>query len=95
MSHLDYKDAQKQGVKEFRACTARGQYPYLLALEDFVPRERINQGIDLGAIQIPMEFIVGGRAKVDALVDTLPGDKILQRQKIGVLASGGAGAKLL
>ena len=66
MSHLDYKDAQKQGMKEFRACTARGQYPYLLALGDFVAQERMNQGVDLGTIQIPMEFIVGGRSKVFA-----------------------------
>lgn len=66
MTHLDYKDAQKQGLKEFRTCTARGHYPYLLALEDFVPQERMNQGVDLGTVQIPMEFIVGGRGKVFA-----------------------------
>ena len=64
MSQLYYKDAQKQGQREFRACTVRGQYPYLLSLEDFVSRERINKGVDLGTIQIPMEFIVGGRGKV-------------------------------
>ena len=64
MSHLYYKDALKLGQKEFRSCTSKGQYPYLLALEDFVPAERINQGVDLGTIQIPMEFIVGGRGKV-------------------------------
>ena len=66
MSVLQYKDAQKLAQKEFRSCTSKGQYPYLLALEDFVPIERINRGIDLGAVQIPMEFIVGGRAKVFA-----------------------------
>ena len=66
MSVLHYKDAQKLAQKEFRSCTSKGQYPYLLALEDLVPIERINRGIDLGAVQIPMEFIVGGRAKVFA-----------------------------
>ena len=66
MSVLHYKDAQKLAQKEFRSCTSKGQYPYLLALEDFVPVERINRGTDLGAVQIPMEFIVGGRAKVFA-----------------------------
>ena len=66
MSVFHYKDAQKLAQKEFRSCTSKGQYPYLLALEDFVPVERINRGTDLGAVQIPMEFIVGGRAKVFA-----------------------------
>ena len=66
MSVLHYKDAQRLAQKEFRSCTSRGQYPYLLALEDFVPIERINRGIDLGETYIPVEFIVGGRTKVFA-----------------------------
>ena len=66
MSHLYYKDAQKMGLREFRACAAQGRYPYLLSLEELVPQERIAQGVDLGEIQIPMEFIVGGRGKVFA-----------------------------
>ena len=66
MPALYYKDALKIAQKEFRACTSKGQYPYLLSLEEIVPAERLNKGINLGAVQIPMEFIVGGRSKVFA-----------------------------
>ena len=66
MPALYYKDALKMAQKEFRACTSKGQYPYLLSLEEIVPAERLNSGVYLGAVQIPMEFIVGGRAKVFA-----------------------------
>lgn len=59
MPTADYKEALKLGQREFRACTARGDYPYLPALTDFVPVERINRGVDLGSMQIPMEFVVG------------------------------------
>ena len=61
MPVLYYKDALKQGQKEFRACTARGQYPYLPALDEFVPTATLNRGVNLGLCQIPMEFIVGTR----------------------------------
>ncbi len=61
MPALYYRDAQKLGQKEFRACTARGQYPYLPALDQFVPADRLNRGVSLGHCQIPMEFIVGTR----------------------------------
>ena len=59
MSVYYYKDAQKQGQKEFRACTAKGLYPYLPALDEILPIEKLNQGKPLGTIQIPMDFIVG------------------------------------
>ena len=61
MPILYYKDAQKQAQKEFRACTSRGQHPYLPVLDDFIPAVRLNQGTDLGTLQIPMEFVVGTR----------------------------------
>ena len=56
-----YKEAQKKAEKEFRACTARGEYPCLLVLDDFIPAERLSRGIDMGMAQVPMEFIVGTR----------------------------------
>ncbi len=59
MPYSDYKEALKLGQREFRACTARGEYPCLPALSDFVPAERINRGVDMGTAQIPMEFVVG------------------------------------
>ena len=66
MPALYYKDALKIAQKEFRACTSKGQYPYLLSLEEIIPAERMNSGVHLGAVQIPMEFVVGGRSKVFA-----------------------------
>lgn len=54
-----YRDAMKQAQKEFRACTAKGKYPYLPVLDDFVTSEKIGQGIDLGFAQVPMELLVG------------------------------------
>ena len=65
-----YKDAQKQGQKEFRACIAKGLYPYLPALDEILPPEKINLGKPVGAVQIPIDFIVGnysaGRKKAFA-----------------------------
>lgn len=59
MPPIFYKDALRQGQKEFRACTARGEHPYLPVLSDFLPTDRLNRGVDLGCIQVPAEFVVG------------------------------------
>ena len=56
-----YAEAQKLAQKEFRHCTATGQYPYPPVLDDFLPPERLAQGSDLGVVSIPMEFVVGTR----------------------------------
>ena len=61
MPEFYYKEAQKKAEKEFRACTARGEHPYLLVLDDFIPVDRLSRGIDMGTAQIPMEYIVGTR----------------------------------
>ncbi len=58
-----YSDALKLGQKEFRRCTAAGQYPYLPTLDGFLQSEHIPQGIDLGTIQIPLAFVVGTRTQ--------------------------------
>ena len=59
MPALYYKEAQRRGQREFRACTARGEYPYLPVLDDFVSRDQLNRGTDLGLLQLPLEFVVG------------------------------------
>lgn len=70
MPLYDYRDAQKKAQKEFRACTSKGEYPYLPVLEDFVSREELLHTVDLGTIQIPLEYIrgtlTGGRTQAFA-----------------------------
>lgn len=59
MPKFYYKEAQRRAQKEFRACTSRGEYPYLPVLDDFVSRDQLNRGLNLGMLQIPLEFVVG------------------------------------
>ncbi len=68
MAELYYKDAQKLGQREYRACVARGQSPCLPVLDDFILPERSAAGISLGIVQIPTEFLVGvkSRGRVNA-----------------------------
>ncbi len=63
MTPLNYHDALKQAQKEFRVCTANGEYPYLPVLDDFVPQEDLFHVTDLGVIQIPLELVRGTRTK--------------------------------
>lgn len=58
---LYYRDALKRGQKEFRACTASGEYPYLPVLDDFLPQEAMIHTTDLGVVQIPLEMVCGTR----------------------------------
>ena len=62
MPALEYAEALKKAQKEFRACTARGEYPYLPALDDFLPKEEQLNTANLGTIQVPMEFIAGSKS---------------------------------
>lgn len=62
MPLLYYRDALKRGQKEFRACSSNGEYPYLPALDDFVPQEDILNMTDLGVMQIPLELVCGTRS---------------------------------
>ena len=68
MAEYYYKEAQKLGQKEYRACVGRGMSPCLPVLDDFIPPERAAAGIDLGVVQIPTEFLVGvkSRSRVNA-----------------------------
>ena len=58
-----YADAQKQAQKEFRRCIAAGEHPYPPVLDAFIPSEQFARGVDLGLVQVPMEFIVGTRTQ--------------------------------
>lgn len=59
MSDRSYPDALQLGKKEYRSCIARGYYPYLPVLDEILPEQKINMGIDIGVIQIPAENLVG------------------------------------
>lgn len=58
----EYAEALKKAQKEFRVCTARGEYPYLPALDDFLPKEEQLNTANLGTVQVPMEFIAGSKS---------------------------------
>ena len=61
MSRPYYQDALKRGQKEFRACTSRGEYPYLPVLDDFLSPEAMLHTTDLGVVRIPLEWVCGTR----------------------------------
>lgn len=61
MAEQYYKEAQKLAQKEYRACTARGESPYLAVLDELISSDRYVCSEALGTIQIPAEFIVGTR----------------------------------
>ena len=58
-----YTEALKLGQKSARASSAKGQDPYLPALDELVPPERSATGVDLGLVQVPAEFIVGTKTR--------------------------------
>ena len=70
MPELYYKEALKQGKKEYRACISKGEYPYLPVLDEILAERLPGGERDLGIKQIPTEFIAGtktsGRASVFA-----------------------------
>ena len=59
MADQYYKDAQKIGQKEYRACVAAGLSPSLPVLDELVTPEQVLRGVDLGIMQVPTEWIVG------------------------------------
>jgi basic membrane lipoprotein Med (substrate-binding protein (PBP1-ABC) superfamily) len=62
MPNQYYKDALRLAQREFRASTAKGEYPYLPALDDFLPADRLGQEVDLGTVLVPLELIAGTRS---------------------------------
>ena len=61
MLTAEYAEALKLAQKEFRRCTAAGEYPYPPALDAFLSGEQFSGGIDLGLVSVPLEFVVGTR----------------------------------
>ena len=59
MSDQYYRDALRLAQKEYRACVSGGLDPRLPVLEELVTPEQLLQGVDLGIVQIPTEWIVG------------------------------------
>lgn len=57
-----YEEAQKLAQKEYRACVAKGEPPYLPVLDELIPAERYTCCESLGIVQVPAEFIVGTKS---------------------------------
>ncbi|MBR6473432.1 MAG: BMP family ABC transporter substrate-binding protein [Firmicutes bacterium] len=54
-----YLKARKAGEKEYKVRLARGEYPYLAALDDILPENGTLQQQSLGLMEIPVEMIAG------------------------------------
>ncbi|MCI9125032.1 MAG: BMP family ABC transporter substrate-binding protein [Eubacterium sp.] len=59
MSMEAYEAANKLAHKAYRAAMNRGEYPYLKALDDFLPYEKTAGERYIGIVEIPLYFIVG------------------------------------
>ncbi len=59
MSELEYKQALKLGEKAYRSAVAKGEYPYLPALDDLLSHVKIVREEHLGIVEIPIDQIVG------------------------------------
>ena len=59
MSYNDYRNALRQGQREYRACMSRGEYPYLQTLDELLEHEKLRGESSLGLVEIPMEQIAG------------------------------------
>ncbi len=55
----EYLKARKAGEKEYKAMLSKGEYPFLPALDDLVPDNRMLRNQVLGLLEIPVAFIVG------------------------------------
>ena len=58
-----YKEALKLGQKEKRHLISQGKHPYLTVMDEMMSKERLNAGMSLGIMQVPVEFIVGTKTK--------------------------------
>ena len=54
-----YKEALKKGQKEKKNCISEGIDPYLPALDELVPADKIKAEVKMGVMQVPTEWIVG------------------------------------
>ena len=54
-----YAEALKSGQKQYRKSVSAGEYPFLPALDEIVPEQKMLNTVSLGTVQIPMEHVVG------------------------------------
>lgn len=59
MSIEAYQAANKLAQKAYRSAMNKGGYPYLSALDDFLPYERIAGEKYIGVIEIPLDLVAG------------------------------------
>ncbi|MDE6888565.1 MAG: BMP family ABC transporter substrate-binding protein [Eubacterium sp.] len=59
MSMEAYQAANKSAQRAYRAAMNRGEYPYLSALDDFLPYERIAGEKYIGVVEIPLHLVAG------------------------------------
>ncbi len=59
MADPEYSKALHAGQKAYRAALARNDYPYLPALDEFLPASDIQTEVPLGLMDIPLDQIVG------------------------------------
>ena len=55
----DYNKARKSGERAYRKAVARGQFPYLVSLESFLPEYETLPKISVGVKEIPLSMVVG------------------------------------
>ena len=55
----EYRRAQRAGQKSFRACVAKGEYPYLQVLDDILENGAADAAQSLGIKEIPAELFAG------------------------------------
>ena len=54
-----YQSANKRAQKAYRAAMNKGEYPYLSALDDFLPYERTAGEKYIGIVEIPLDLVAG------------------------------------
>lgn len=59
METLEYSQALKMGERAYRNAIARGEYPYLPALDEILARVDVQAEEKLGLVEIPLEQLVG------------------------------------
>lgn len=58
-----FGEAQKLGIKCYKKSVSKGEYPYLPVLDEIMPFQEANVGIDIGLSEIPLEFIIGTKTR--------------------------------
>jgi hypothetical protein len=59
----EYIKAQKAGQREYKARLAKGEFPFVPALDDIAPEINQLQQRDLGLMEIPMWMVKGTRTR--------------------------------